>query len=164
MTRTGIAAAFAALTFLLAGGSLAATHEGEAGMQGHVMVTPDQVQWADAPSIGPGVKIAVIEGTMKDERPFTALIKFPANFKVPTHTHPVTERVTVLSGNFHLGIGNEFDKAKAKTLPPGSIALMEPGVTMFAFTGDEASVIQLHGTGPWGITYVHPEENPAAKK
>jgi quercetin dioxygenase-like cupin family protein len=156
--------ALSALAFMFAGGALADTHKSETGMSGHVMVTPDQVQWSDAPSIGPGVKIAVIEGTMKDESPFTALIKFPADFKVPVHTHPVTERVTVLSGNFYLGIGNEFDRAKAKTLPPGSVALMEPGVTMFAFTEDEESVIQLHGTGPWGITYVNPEDRPTGKK
>jgi quercetin dioxygenase-like cupin family protein len=164
MGRKDILVALSVLAVILAGGALAQTHESEKGMPGHVMVTPDQVQWSDAPSIGAGVKIAVLEGTMKDESPFTALIKFPANFKVPAHTHPVTERVTVLSGNFHLGIGEEFDRAKAKTLPPGSVALMPPGVAMFAYTEDEESVIQLHGTGPWGITYLNPEESPALKK
>ncbi|WP_027713930.1 cupin domain-containing protein [Desulfuromonas sp. TF] len=164
MGKKGILVALSALAVTLAGGALAQTHEGEKGMPGHVMVTPEQVQWSDAPSIGPGVKIAVLEGTMKDDSPFTALIKFPADFKVPVHTHPVMERVTVLSGNFYLGIGDEFDRARAETLTPGSVALMPPGVAMFAYTEGEESVIQLHGTGPWGITYLNPDESPAVKK
>lgn len=45
---------------------------------------------------------------------------FPAGYRIPVHTHPVTERVTVLSGNFHLGIGTFFGETKAGALTPGS--------------------------------------------
>jgi hypothetical protein len=34
---------------------------------------------------------------------------------------------------------------------------------MFAYTTDEEAVLQLHGTGPWGIDYLHPEEDPKKK-
>lgn len=164
MSRANTFAALSALAIvLLAGGAPAMTDEGKMDMPGHVMVTPAEVQWSDAPSIGPGAKIAILEGTMKDASPFTALIKVPANFKIPVHTHPVTERVTVLSGTFHLGIGEKFEPATATALPPGSFALMSPGVPMFAFT-EEETVIELHGTGPWGIDFLNPEEDPAMKK
>ena len=33
---------------------------------------------------------------------------------------------------------------------------------MFAYTTDKETVLQLHGTGPWGITYLDAKD--AAKK
>jgi hypothetical protein len=41
--------------------------------------------------------------------------------------------------------------------------MMPAGMPMFAYTGDEEAVIQLHGTGPRGITYVNPAEDPRKK-
>ena len=39
---------------------------------------------------------------------------------------------------------------------------MPPKMNQFAWTGQE-TVIQLHGTGPWGITYVNPADDPSKK-
>jgi quercetin dioxygenase-like cupin family protein len=142
---------------LLAGGVRADMKSG-----GHKMVAPGELNWADSPSLPPGSKIAVIEGNLKEAVPFTFRIKFPADAKVAVHTHPVTERVTVVSGAFHLGIGDKFEPSKATALKPGSVAIMEPGVSMFAFTKEE-TVIQLHGVGPWGIHYLNPADDPAKK-
>jgi hypothetical protein len=130
---------------------------------GHISIVPSEIKWTDAPSIGPGAKIAVLEGDLKQAVPFTMRIKVPANLKIPVHTHPVFERVTVLSGTFHLGIGDKFDPSKAKAYPVGAVAMMPPGMPMFAYTEKEESVLQLHGTGPWGITYLNPEEDPRKK-
>jgi quercetin dioxygenase-like cupin family protein len=142
---------------LLAGGVRADMKSG-----GHKMVAPGELNWADSPSLPPGSKIAVIEGNLKEAVPFTFRIKFPADAKVAVHTHPVVERVTVISGAFHLGIGDKFDPSKAMALTPGSVAIMAPGVAMFAFTKEE-TVVQLHGVGPWGIHYLDPADNPAKK-
>ncbi|WP_235205696.1 cupin domain-containing protein [Cupriavidus sp. SK-4] len=71
---------------------------------GMVMVTPEEVKWADLPLI-PGAKLAVLEGKMDKKEPFTARIKLPADAKVPAHWHPGVERVTVLSGTFNYGMG-----------------------------------------------------------
>jgi len=32
--------------------------------------------------------------------------KLPSGYKVPPHTHPTAENVTVLSGAFHIGMGS----------------------------------------------------------
>lgn len=145
-----------ALGVLIAASALAA----EPAMEGHISMVPSEITWTDAPSIGPGAKLAVLEGDLKQAAPFTMRIKLPPNFKVPAHTHPVFERVTVLSGTFHLGIGETFDRAKARTYPAGGVAMMPPGMPMFAYTDDEETVIQIHGTGPWGINYLNPAEDP----
>jgi hypothetical protein len=36
---------------------------------------------------------------------------------------------------------------------------MQPKTTHFAWTKGE-TVVQLHGTGPWGITYVNEMDDP----
>jgi hypothetical protein len=108
------------------------------------------------------VKIAVLEGPLTEAVPFTFRIKFPANFQVPPHWHPAIERVTVLSGTLHLGVGDTFDQANTKALPADSISIMEPNMHHFAWTGEE-TVVQLSGMGPWGITYVNPADDPRKK-
>lgn len=128
-----------------------------------IMMGPEELRWTDAPSVGPGVKMAVIEGDTKRPEPFTFRLKFPSDAKVEVHTHPVAERVTVISGTFHLGIGDTFDRAKTKPLSAGSVAIMQPGVKMFAYTTGE-TIIQLNGTGPWGISYVGNKEGQGKKQ
>lgn len=148
-----------ALGALIAPRALAA----EPVMEGHISIVPTEIKWTEAPAVGPGAKLAVLEGDLKQSAPFTMRIKLPPNFEVPAHTHPVFERVTVLSGTFHLGIGETFDRARARAYPAGGITMMPPGMPMFAYTGDEEAVIQIHGTGPWGISYLNPDEDPRKK-
>ena len=47
------------------------------GAGDHVMVTPNELQWADVPSLPPGAKVAVIEGPMDQATPFTIRLKLP---------------------------------------------------------------------------------------
>jgi quercetin dioxygenase-like cupin family protein len=127
--------------------------------QGHSMVLPDDLKWTDAPSVGPGAKIAVIEGPLNQAVPFTFRLRMPANVRIAPHIHPAYERVTVLSGTLHFAHGDSFDAAKTLGLTPGSVAIMPPGAPMFGYTTDE-TVIQLHGTGPWGLQYLNPADDP----
>jgi quercetin dioxygenase-like cupin family protein len=125
----------------------------------HMMTAPDQLKWSDAPSVGPGAKIAVIEGPLDKPVPFTFRLRLPAGLKVAPHTHPAFERVTVLSGTFHFAHGDKYDETRTRALGPGSVAIMPSGAPMFGFTREE-TVLQLHGTGPWGITYLDPADDP----
>jgi hypothetical protein len=131
--------------------------------EAHIMVTPDNLQWTDVPSLPKGSKLAVIEGPINEAVPFTFRVKFPANTKVPPHWHPAIERVTVLSGTLHLGVGDTFDQTKMKALPAGSISIMEPKMHHFAWASEE-TIVQLSGMGPWGITYLNPEDDPRKKQ
>lgn len=129
------------------------------GTHSHMMMSADELKWGDAPSVGPGAKIAVIEGPLDKPVPFTFRLKLPASMKVAPHTHPAFERVTVLSGTFHFAHGERYDEAKTRPLKPGDIAIMPAGAPMFGFTREE-TVLQLHGVGPWGINYVNPADDP----
>lgn len=125
----------------------------------HTLVTPGDLKWTDVPSLPPGAKIAVIEGPMNESVPFTVRLKLPANYRIPPHWHPATERVTVLSGTANFGMGDKFDPAKTTALSPGSVIIMQPQTRHFVQTKEE-TVVQLHGTGPWAVNYVNPADDP----
>lgn len=128
-----------------------------------IVATPDAIKWAAAPAILPaGAKLAVLEGDPSKPGEFTMRLSMPAGYRIPPHFHPVTEHVTVVEGTFYVGMGDAFDAAKASALPTGTFAALEPGVRHFAFTTG-ATTIQLHGVGPWGLTYVNPADDPRTK-
>jgi quercetin dioxygenase-like cupin family protein len=72
--------------------------------------SPQQnVQWSPAPPMfPPGAEIAVLQGDPSKAEPFTVLLRFPNGYKIPPHTHPTTENVTVLTGTFLAGMGTQF--------------------------------------------------------
>ncbi len=127
--------------------------------EGHVMLNSDELEWGEIASMAPGAKMAVIEGVLSQEEPFTFRLKLPPDYIIAPHIHPAYERVTVLSGTFHFAHGKVFNRDKTMALKQGGFAVMAPGDPMFGYT-EEETVIQLHGTGPWGIEYINPEDDP----
>ena len=124
------------------------------------VVTPQEVKWAPAPaSVPKGAEIAVLYGDPTKTGPFAMRLRFPANYKLPSHTHPADEVVTVMSGTFKLGHGAQADKGKTQALPAGSFFAFPPGEQHYAFF-DEATVVQINTIGPWGITYVNAADDP----
>ena len=143
-------------------GSLIAVSAAWAQTPDHRMISASDLKWGDVPSLPPGAKIAVIEGPMTEAVPFTIRLKFPADYRVPAHSHPAIERVTVLAGTFHMGTGDKLDTQKTMALKPGDMMIMQPNTNHFGWTKDEV-VVQLNGTGPWGVTYVNPADDPRKK-
>ena len=135
---------------------------GSAQGHDHMLVTPEELKWADVPSLPPGAKIAVIEGPMNEAKPFMIRLRLPANYQIPAHFHTGIEHVTVMSGTFNLGMGEKADKNATRALGAGSVAIMQVGMRHFAWTKDE-TVVQVHGVGPWTVTYVNPEDDPRKK-
>ena len=129
----------------------------------HVMLTTGDLKWVDGPPTLPaGAKAAGMEGNAKEPGLFTMRLKFPANYKISPHWHPADEHVTVISGTFYMGAGEKFEESAAKELPTGSFVVMPMKQAHFAMTKGE-TVVQLHGMGPWGITYVNPADDPRTK-
>jgi len=129
----------------------------------HKLVSPAEIKWVPAPpSIPPGAQTAVLYGDPTKEGMFAFRIKMPKGYHIPPHTHPKPEVVTVVSGSFRLAMGEKADAGKGKALPAGAFFAMPPGVAHFAFA-DEETVVQLNSTGPWGINYVNPNDDPRKK-
>jgi len=132
------------------------------GAEDHVTVTPDALKWMAPPSLPPGAKLAVIQGPIDQATPFIIRVKFPADYTVPAHWHPATEHVTVLSGTFHMGVGDKLDPSKTTALSAGSLSIMPAKTNHFAWTKEE-TVVQVHGIGPFAVTYVDPADDPRKK-
>jgi hypothetical protein len=127
--------------------------------EGHIMVNSSELEWGPIASMAPGATFTLLEGDLGSAEPFTFRLKLPANYLVAPHIHPAYERVTVLSGTFYFAHGTVFDRDRTMALKQGGFAVMAPGEPMFGYT-EEPTVIQLHGTGPWGIQYINPEDDP----
>jgi quercetin dioxygenase-like cupin family protein len=140
-----------------------ADDKGHGADAGHVVVRMDDIKWGPAPPALPaGAQAAIIAGDPGKSGPYVIRAKFPDGYKVPPHWHPTDENVTVLKGTFMAGKGEKFNADSAEALPAGSFVCMPKGMRHFAFAKGE-TIIQVHGMGPFEITYVNPSDDPRKK-
>src|SRR5690349_19934674 len=109
------------------------SQEKHGGGMVHNVSMPDQLmaKATQPASLPPGAKMAVLEGDPAKPGFFAARLWMPDGYKIPPHTHPNRERVTVLSGTLLLGTGDTLDASKAQVLPAGSYSSMSPGMHHF---------------------------------
>jgi quercetin dioxygenase-like cupin family protein len=130
----------------------------------HKMFAPSELKWMDAPpGLPPGAKMAVLDGDPGKKGSFTVRLQSPAGYKIPPHTHPTAERITVISGAFQLGTGDKFDQTAGHEMVAGSFAVMPAGMKHFVWTPSE-TVVQIHSEGPFQIKYVNPADDPRNAK
>jgi len=130
----------------------------------HVIVTTGDIKWGPAPDGLPaGSQIAVLDGDPgKPGAPFVLRAKLPDGYKVMPHFHPTDESITVLSGTFVVGMGDTWTDSSLTSLKAGEFARMPK--TMHHYAGSKGeTVIQIHGIGPFAITYVNPKDDPRKK-
>ena len=124
----------------------------------------ETIEWKAGPAaLPPGARMAVLEGDPSKEGWFVVRFQFPDGYHVAPHTHPKTERVTVISGTLLLAMGENLDRTAAKSLAAGTYGFWPAGMKHTAWSEGE-TVIQLHGTGPWQINYVNPADDPRNAK
>ena len=78
---------------------------------------------------------------------------------MPPHKHPNLEHVTVLSGVFHFGMGEQLDESKVKPMLTGSFVVI-PTDSPHYFVTKEETVLQVNGMRPWGIPFANPADDP----
>jgi quercetin dioxygenase-like cupin family protein len=126
----------------------------------HVLIPDGEFGYsAGPPSLPDGAEFAVLYGTPSEEGLFVMRLKLPDGYLIPPHTHPRPEVVTVISGTFEIGMGENPDRDAAQALPAGSFFAFPPGMTHYAYADGE-TVVQLNSTGPWEIEYVDTGDDP----
>ncbi len=134
------------------------------GHDGHKIITKDKMQWSEGPAGLPaGAKLSVLAGDPTKEGPFTIRLMFPANYRISPHWHPTPEHVTVIEGALYMGMGDKLMESSATELQPGGFALMPAKSVHYAFT-KAPTVVQVHGTGPFQITYINKADDPRNKE
>jgi quercetin dioxygenase-like cupin family protein len=150
-----------AYSLLLPTSSLLAQSESKDSYSEQAKFYPsEKIEWKDGPPALPkGAKVALLEGDPTKEGAFVMRLLFPGGYHVPAHTHPKTERVTVISGALYLAMGDKLDRSAAQKLSPGTYGFWPAGMKHAAWV-DSETVIQLHGIGPWVINYLNPADDP----
>jgi len=130
----------------------------------HVFVKAADIKYGDPPPVfAKGMRFSVISGDPSKEGLYVVRIKMPAGYKIMPHFHPTDEHVTVLSGVFALGMGDKLDAKTMTKFPAGGYALLPATMHHYAMAMT-AVTIQVHGMGPFALTYVNPEDDPSAAK
>jgi quercetin dioxygenase-like cupin family protein len=126
----------------------------------HVLLAPGEIEWSPGPpSIPEGAEAVVLHGNPGEEGVFALRLRLPDGYSIAPHMHSQPEIVTVISGTFRIGMGEDADPAGTQALEPGSFFAFPPGMVHFAYAEGE-TVIQLNSTGPWTLEYVDPADDP----
>lgn len=138
-----------------AGAPEAAAQQSTDAMGGMSAVPASSITFADiaVPGFDPGMKIAVIDGNPDASGPYTLRLSFPAGYRFPAHFHPMPEHLTVLSGTLLLAMGDRADESKLQAYGAGDY-LHLPAIKPHFGGARGATVIQLHGQGPFKINLV----------
>jgi quercetin dioxygenase-like cupin family protein len=121
---------------------------------GTIQVDAAKLEWkATKAPLPAGTELAVLEGDPKQPGMFTIRLRIPAGAKLPPHTHPVVERVTVLSGEVHVGFGDQPSMLGTHRFRAGDFYINPPGAHHFVFF-PKTTIIQITTEGPWTVTPV----------
>jgi len=134
-------------------------------MMEHQSIDASAIKWESAPpGLPPGAMAAVLYGDPgKEGQYYVMRLKAPDGFKVMPHTHPVDEHMTVLKGTFLVGMGEKWDAAALKPVSVNGHSFMPKNTAHFAsFRGE--TIMEFSGLGPFGITYINPNDDPRNKK
>lgn len=141
-------------TVVLVGGLLCLSSPASAQMNS------SDLKWGPAPAVFPaGAQMAVLSGDPTKAGVFVIRLKTPPGYKIPAHHHPTDEYVTIISGDFSLGMGDKLDPAKGAKLSPGGFAVAPANMNHYALTNGGA-VVQVSAEGPFAMTYVNPADDP----
>jgi uncharacterized RmlC-like cupin family protein len=105
--------------------------------------------------------MAVLTGDPAKRGPFVLRIKFPANTLVAAHTHNTAETLTVLRGTLYHAMGGQLEKTQGKRLSMGGFVYLPAGIPHSVWTTTSESIVQVTGTGRFGLNYVNPADDPS---
>lgn len=123
---------------------------------------PEAVKWGPAPAVfPPGAEFAVMQGDPAEAGAiFTVRLRLPNDYVIPPHFHPADEYVTVVQGTLVVGMGNVADEAKAAARLQRGGFITAPKDARHWSKAKGLTVVQVHGTGPFQITYVDETGQP----
>ncbi len=153
----------AIVALVVAGGSTGAAMAASDGM---VLLKDDAAaSWGPPPAALPkGLEFSVLSGNPDKPGPFTLRIKMPANFVIAPHTHATSENLTVLSGSIVHDMGDTLVRNRGKTLDTAGFVFLPGNTPHSLWTNEQPAEIQVTGTGPFGLHYINPADDPRNAK
>ncbi|MFD0934106.1 cupin domain-containing protein [Methylobacterium trifolii] len=113
------------------------------------------------PNLPKGTQISQVSGDPTRSGPFVLRIRFPANTVIAPHTHSQAETLTILTGSIHHAHGRTIDRPAGQQLRAGGFVFLPRDMPHALWTTDEPVELQVNGTGPFGLNYVNPADDPS---
>jgi len=113
------------------------------------------------PNLPQGTQISLVSGDPSQPGPFVLRVKFPANTVIAPHTHSEAETLTILSGSIYHEHGKTLDKAAGKVLRAGGFVYLPKDMPHSLWTTDQPVELQVNGSGPFGLNYINPADDPS---
>jgi quercetin dioxygenase-like cupin family protein len=123
-------------------------------------ILPEDIEWQPFPAFPPAARLAVLVGDPSEPAPYLIRVKVPGGTKLMPHRHPEDRIYTVISGVFYIGLGDHFDGDKVKAYPPGSVIVLPGNTAHFHWAKSGEYITQGSATGPLGLEYLHPGDDP----
>jgi quercetin dioxygenase-like cupin family protein len=123
-------------------------------------VLPEDIDWKPFPAFPPSARLAIVVGEPAKPGPYVIRVKVPSGVKLMPHKHPEDRVYTVISGVFYIGLGDRFDADKLQAYPPGSVIVLPGNTPHFHWARSGEYVSQVSGTGPLGLEYLDPHDDP----
>ena len=93
--------------------------------------------------------------------PFVLRIKFPADTVIAPHTHAQVETLTILAGSIYHQHCATLDRSAGKVLRAGGFVYLPQDMPHALWTTGEPVELQVNGTGPFGLNYIDPADDPS---
>jgi len=150
----------AVLSFATA--ALIAVTSAQAATEDMVLLKDDTaVSWGPPPaSLPKGLEFSILSGDPAKPGPFTLRIRIPANFVIAPHTHSTAENLTVLSGSIVHDMGKTLVRGRGKTMNAAGFVFLPGNTPHSLWTNAHPAEIQVTGTGPFGLNYINPADDP----
>ena len=150
------------VTALIAGSAVGFA---QAPHEGHGAVTlPDAAAATyekGPPDLPKGTQISLVAGDPAKPGPFVLRVKVPANTVIAPHTHSEAETLTILSGSVYHEHGRTLDKTAGQELRAGGFVFLPKDMPHSLWTTDQPVELQVNGSGPFGLTYINPADDPS---
>ena len=132
----------------------------QAGQAKFRSVLPADLDWEPFAAFPPLVRLAVVVGRPSEPGVYVIRVKVPAGVKLMPHKHPEDRVYTVMSGTFHIGLGEEFDGNELQAFPSGSVIVLPGNTFHFHWAKSGEYVTQITAVGPLGLEYLDPADDP----
>lgn len=126
-------------------------------------ITTESLKWRKFPNLPQAIELATVFGDPSKPGPYVFRARMPEGTQLMPHRHPDERRVTVLTGTYLSGVGENYDLGKATEYPVGSFYVTPGNAPHYSFARTDV-IVQEEGSGPTGMAYVHDDDDPRDRR
>jgi hypothetical protein len=127
-------------------------------------IRSEDLEWKPFAAYPPAARLAVLVGDPQQPGPYVIRARIPAGTGMMPHKHPECRIYTVMSGVFYIGLGEQFDESRLTAYAVGTLIVLPGDQPHFHWAKSGDYITQVTAIGPLGMTYIHPADDPRARK